>query len=561
VVRRSDRVADQVTRSLVKRAGRARLVVLGGEVLTTHSLPERGSVVIGRGQGCDVKIDDPSISRRHARLQLGLGMTIEDLGSSNGTEVRGERISGPAQIELDELVTIGSISVVVQQQPAVTQQRTLWGHGYFELRLAEECTRAHRSGTTFGVLRVRADASAVDAISAAVRDVDVIGVYAPNEWEILLVDASSDDVAGVARAVKGAVPRARVATAMFPSEGDSAWTLAAAASAKLGDGGTDDARLVVNPVGPMKPLFALVDRVAIGDISVLILGETGSGKEVIAEQIHQRSRRVGKPLLKLNCAAVPEQLIESELFGHEKGSFTGATSTKPGLLEQATTGSVFIDEVGELPAATQAKLLRVLEQREIMRVGALKPLSIDVRFIAATHRDLEAAIAAGRFREDLYFRLAGVTLQVPPLRDRPDELEPLVQHFAQRAATALGRPTPRVTEAALELLRAYRWPGNVRELRNVIDRATLLCETEIDVAHLPEDRMRASTAARVATGSVPGLDGVRDHANQLERQAIEQALARANGNQTEAAKLLGISRRTLTNKLNHHGFDRPRKGK
>src|SRR5262249_12646828 len=147
----------------------------------------------------------------------------------------------------------------------------------------------------------------------------------------------------------------------------------------------------------------------------------------------------------------------------------------------------------------------------------LKPLSIDVRFIAATHRDLEAAIAAGRFREDLYFRLAGVTLQVPPLRERAGELEPLIQHFAQRAAAALGRPTPSITPAALELLRAYRWPGNVRELRNVIDRATLLCETEIDVGHLPEDRMRASTAARVTTESA-SLDGVRDHANQLERQ-------------------------------------------
>jgi DNA-binding NtrC family response regulator len=218
---------------------------------------------------------------------------------------------------------------------------------------------------------------------------------------------------------------------------------------------------------------------------------------------------------------------------------------------------VFLDEIGELPAATQAKLLRVLEQREIWRVGALKAKPIDVRFIAATHRDLEAAIADGRFREDLYFRLAGVSLQVPPLRERPDELEPLVRYFASRAAAGLGRPTPRVAPAALALLRAYRWPGNIRELRNVIERATLLCDGEIEVAHLPEDRM--SRPATVPSAESSPLDTVKSQAAQLEREAIEAALARSSGNQTKAAKLLGISRRTLTNKLNLYNLARPRK--
>jgi transcriptional regulator with PAS, ATPase and Fis domain len=307
----------------------------------------------------------------------------------------------------------------------------------------------------------------------------------------------------------------------------------------------------------MRGVLALADRVAVGDITVLIVGETGVGKEVVADHIHARSPRSAHPLVKLNCAAMPEQLLESELFGHEKGAFTGAVAAKPGLLEQADGGTVFLDEIGELSLATQAKLLRVLEQREILRVGGLKPRAINVRFVAATHRDLEAAIAAERFREDLYFRIAGVTLQIPPLRERPDEILPLAERFAQRAAAALSRPTPAISPAARELLRGYRWPGNVRELRNVIDRATLLCDGTIEVGQLPDDRMSRPAVAAPAEAS--GLGEVRVQADALERQAIESALARTGGNQTEAARQLGISRRTLTNKLNQHGFDRPRK--
>jgi len=528
-------------------------------VLATHALPVTGALTIGRGAECDIAVDDTSISRAHARLRIGREITVEDLGSSNATRVRGERVEPgrPVTVALDEVITLGAIGIVIQKHAPVQRERTLWGHGYFELRLADECTRARRTGSSFALLRVRAGEDAADRLSAAVRDVDVIGTYAPHEWEILLIDATADEAARIARAIVAAVPRAKVATATFPADGADAWALESAVAAKLDAEPRPGRPVAPTTPGPMTRLLEIADRVAIGDISVLVLGETGSGKELIAERIHARSRRAAEPLVKLNCAAVPEPLIESELFGYEKGAFTGATGAKPGLLEQAHGGSVFLDEIGELPAATQAKLLRVLEQREIWRVGALKAKPIDVRFIAATHRDLDAAIAAGRFREDLYFRLAGVTLQVPPLRDRPGELEPLVHHFASRAATALGRPTPRVTPAALALLRAYRWPGNIRELRNVIERATLLCDRDIDVAHLPEDRMSRPAAAPSAESSP--LDAVKDRANLLEREAIEDALSRSSGNQTKAAKLLGISRRTLTNKLNFHKLARPRK--
>jgi transcriptional regulator with AAA-type ATPase domain len=565
---------DARTRSIVRKPGAPRLAVIGGGMVATHALPATGEVVIGRDAGCDVRIDDPSLSRRHVRLWIAEAMTIEDLGSSNGTFLAGKRLApgAPAPLAVDEIVTIGGVGIVVQHHAHLAPQRTLWGHGYFELRLAEECTRAERAGTGFGVLRVRAiDPGAADLLSAAVRDIDVVGTYAPNEWEVLVLDAAPATASELADRVRGAIPGAAVALATFPADGRDAWSLGSCAAARLAPGirsATSAPEPVASdlpprlaPIGPMQGLLALADRVAVGDISVLILGETGVGKEVLADHVHARSRRAAGPLLKLNCAAMPEQLLESELFGHERGAFTGATAVKPGLLEQADGGSVFLDEIGELPPATQAKLLRVIEQREILRVGALKPRAIDVRFLAATHRDLPIAIASGRFREDLYFRIAGVTLQIPPLRDRPDEIVPLAERFAQRAAAALGQPTPAIAPAARALLRGYRWPGNVRELRNVIERATLLCDGTIDVGQLPDDRMSrpAAAAPPEASTAAAGLGEVRVQADALERQAIESALARSGGNQTEAARQLGISRRTLTNKLNLHGFDRPRK--
>ncbi|TMQ21669.1 MAG: sigma-54-dependent Fis family transcriptional regulator [Deltaproteobacteria bacterium] len=328
---------------------------------------------------------------------------------------------------------------------------------------------------------------------------------------------------------------------------------------------------MTHPIEPSSPamrrLHQLVDRIAVGTISVLILGETGVGKEVLAEAIHRRSPRAAAPLLRLNCAALTETLLESELLGHDKGAFTGAVQAKPGLLESADGGTVFLDEIGELPPATQVKLLRVIESREVLRVGSLRPRPIDVRFIAATHRDLEARIDAGLFREDLYFRLNGVTLEIPPLRERRDELLPLAIQFITAVARSLGRPPPELSRAALDRLAAHAWPGNIRELRNCIERAVLLAEAgRIDTDHVALSMRRTRPSSpppqhlHDASGphtSAPGTSGP----GAVERQQIIAALARAAGNQKIAAQLLQISRRTLVYKLDRFGIDRPRKGR
>jgi two-component system, NtrC family, response regulator AtoC len=305
----------------------------------------------------------------------------------------------------------------------------------------------------------------------------------------------------------------------------------------------------------MRSLRALVDRVAPSTISVLVLGETGAGKEVLAHAIHRASKRAAGPFLKLHCAALSETLLESELFGHEKGAFTGAAAAKLGLLETAHGGTVFLDELGELPMSIQVKLLRVIEERAVLPVGALRTRAIDVRFVAATNRDLAAEVARGAFRQDLYFRLNGLTLRVPPLRERVDEIGPLAAAFVAEAWRKLDRddPAPVLTDAALAHLRRHPWPGNVRELKSAIERAALLCS---DGAIAPEDLVleAPATSDRGVAGAT-----MRDELSALEERRIVEALERCGGNQTHAARMLGISRTTLVKRLEVYRVRRPRK--
>jgi DNA-binding NtrC family response regulator len=406
------------------------LVAIVGDRATPYRLGRRGNFVIGRSRECDVRIEDPSLSRRHVSISVGDTITVEDLGGLNGTRVRGTALGAGkrAEIAVGEVIDAGSVMLVLQRGGAEPQ------------------------------------------------------------------------------------PEA-------PAPSDA-----------------------------MTRLSALVDRIAVGTLPVLITGETGAGKEVLAEQIHQRSPRRRAPLVRINCAAVAESLLESELFGHEKAAFTGAGQAKPGLIETAEGGTLLLDEVGELGLPLQAKLLRVIEAREVLRVGGLKPRPVDVRFLSATHRDLGAAVRAGTFRQDLFFRLNGITLRVPPLRERRAEIPTLARHFVALSSKALGQRTPAITDEGLALLTRHAWPGNVRELRNVIDRAVLLAAGEpISSEHLLFDEPVSDGAPPPASDDDP------------ERARIVEALARCGGSQTRAAELLGISRRTLTNRLNALNLPRPRK--
>ncbi len=327
-------------------------------------------------------------------------------------------------------------------------------------------------------------------------------------------------------------------------------------------------RILLDPT--MVRLDARARAFAASDIGVLLLGETGSGKEVFAETIHRHSPRANRVFAGLNCASLMETLLESELFGHERGAFTGATSAKPGLLEAANGGTVFLDEVGDMPPRVQAKLLRVLEQRSVLRVGGLVAKPIDVRFVSATNRDIVAEIERGTFRRDLYYRLSGTVLTIPPLRERPSEIEPLAHLFAERAAKALGRAQPpEISREALERLRGHSWPGNIRELRNAMEEAAILCGSgAITLEHCFAGQNGGASrpgtfeqvGSRQTPTGTPSASPLPDDFRSLERERILGAIERAAGNQTEAAKSLGISRAGLMRRLDAYRIPRPRKG-
>ena len=304
-------------------------------------------------------------------------------------------------------------------------------------------------------------------------------------------------------------------------------------------------------------VYDVIEKVADTPATVLITGESGTGKELIATALHENNSRKDKPFIRVNCAAIPPELIESELFGYEKGAFTGAVTSKPGRFELANGGTLFLDEIGDIPIKMQVKLLRALQEQEFERVGGIKTINVDVRLIAATNRDLKTELAQGRFREDLYYRLNVVHVHLPPLRERPSDIPLLIEHFVGTLNQRLSRDIESFSETALTAMQGYDWPGNIRELENVVERCMIFAENSVvELEHLPSE-IRGESLPSLEAGELPdeGLKvAVREATAKIERQLIEKALKQTDGNVTHTARLLKISRKSLQTKMKELGL-------
>jgi DNA-binding NtrC family response regulator len=320
---------------------------------------------------------------------------------------------------------------------------------------------------------------------------------------------------------------------------------------------------IIGQSQPMREVYEVIEKVADTPSTVLITGESGTGKELIARALHENSSRKKKPFVSVNCAAIPPDLLESELFGYERGAFTGAVTSKPGRFELADGGTLFLDEIGEIPISMQVKLLRALQEQEFERVGGIKTITVDIRLVAATNRDLKASIASGGFREELYYRLNVVHVQLPHLRDRPSDIPLLLEHFVQKFNSKLGRSVTGFDDDAMKLLLRYGWPGNIRELENVVERCLIFAEDgQIGAVHLPAELRESDGEVEAGLGddvdATPGETGLKEAVRKatlkLEREFIGRALEQTGGNVTHTARLLKISRKSLQNKMKDLGF-------
>ncbi len=572
---------------------RVSVVIYFRDGLRIAPLCEQQPLVIGRCAPADIPLRDNSLSRQHACLELTDGeVWVEDLGSTNGTWLDGQRVTR-GKVLPGQVLHFGAATASLQNlAPTAALTHGLEGHDRFSTELHAEICRAKTFGNTTALLILRSDRRKEHHVSRwlpplreKLRQFDRIGLYSVDTVEVLLVETSAQQALELATAAtQGSVPLC-CGLGLFPQHAQSAEELLdvtlhaarratqqmrvveAVSSAVTMEGGDDAA----DPEGPvvhspaMKALFEQARKLGSAAIPVIIKGETGTGKEVIARAIHYGGKRVSRPMVSVNCGAIPSQLLESTLFGYERGAFTGAQQRAKGVFESADGGSVFLDEIGELPLPAQVALLRVLETKRFTRVGSSQETEVDVRVIAATHRDLAAMCEAGQFRQDLYFRLDAMTIDIPPLRQRPEEIEPLAKRFLALANQANGCRVTDLDPATIDLLVRYSWPGNVRELRNAIERAVVLAEQgSISIDDLPE-KIRAidegvnSTDMPLATARPRANEAIANLKSEMQRYEcglILTALEQNDWNRSAAAHSLGIPLRTLAHKIQLHGIKR-----
>jgi two-component system, NtrC family, response regulator AtoC len=590
--------------------GRISLLIYHHDATHVVSLAEGQRLVIGRDPCAELAIDDQNLSRRHACFEVQGGeVWVEDLGSTNGTTLNGKEIKRVKLGGADE-VTMGSVTASIHVLlPLETRRLGFGNHDRLLLALEEEVARAHLFKRSAALLMIRfpgplrGDTTRLsDEIRSHLRgNVDRLALYSDDTVEILLPEASLEQAAHLAKDLVQSELLCcdgplYCGLSFYPDTGTSAEELLHLCRAVLREA-TDEqpvqlapaqgstweapARETSDEVGPvirneaMVEIYETIDRLSTSVIPVLLIGETGTGKEVLARAVHERGNRRAKRMACINCGAIPSTLVESVLFGHERGAFTGASQHNKGIFEEASGGTVLLDEIGELSPEAQAALLRVLETKQIRRVGSSKEITVDVRVIAATNHDLEAMCAEGGFREDLLYRINAMTLKIPPLCERPEEIAPLVDLFIKQTSAANGVQISGIEADAMRLLHHYPWPGNVRELRNAIERAVVIARGErIAIADLPQrvrELVGKAGPSAPAAGARAGADGVtaempeldlgeieeldfKSRMQRLEAQVILDALRQADWNRGEAAKQLQMPVRTLSHKINQHGI-------
>lgn len=541
-------------------------------------LPDEGTLVAGRGPDAEIPLSNRGVSRRHAAITVrGDAIFIEDLGSANGTSVNGLLIDARVRLQPGAVVALHSSTLVLRAAyrrlgPCSLALREFTDRGEDEIDRASRANRA----VTIACFRFPAapDRDAVEAaLESMLRPMDALTVSDAGELLLLLPELAVEDAFGVVGGIKARLsqigPTHHIGFASFPTDGDDLESLLAEARSKRLSLPSDPANdwqkpfrifelagtSVVIADAAMLRAYGLVRHLARSAMPVLVTGETGTGKELVASALHHWSPRSAGPFVPINCAALTESLADAELFGHERGAFTGAVESRFGVFERANGGTVFLDEIAELTLPSQAKLLRVLETRRVTRVGGGREVETDFRIVAASNLDLHEAVVKGTFRKDLYHRLCAATVSLPPLRERPNELVVLAQVFLA-SFQQRGTPAKSLSAAAIAALQNYSWPGNIRELKHTMDYLVSTAHGEIidgtDVAARLPATDPDPTAAQPAGAAPAGFMPLYDELAALEQDRITAALEHTGGNQTRAAALLSVPLRSLQAKIRRY---------